>query len=95
MKYSLTYSNASKNDLRNIFLYIAADNLPRAVTYIDEIEAVIKNLLLFPRMGRVMEERPNHRRLIHGNHKIIYELNETNKRIMIKHVKNCAQMDKG
>ncbi|MCL2796758.1 MAG: type II toxin-antitoxin system RelE/ParE family toxin [Firmicutes bacterium] len=94
MKYTIKYSNGAESDLDKVFDYIAADNLPRAVTFIAEIEAVVQNLLLFPLMGRQLDEKPQQRRLIYGNYKIIYEIKESKKEIRIMHVKNCAQSEK-
>ena len=88
--FKVTLTARTKFDLKNIHNYIAADNPARANTYIKEIRAVIDNLGVFPFMGKQLDDS-NDRRLIHGNYKIIYEVNEDVTEIYIKHVKNCAQ----
>ena len=97
MKYTLIYSLNAENDLNGIFDYIAADNPSRAVSYIDEMEAAIKNLILFPFMGREVRGKRiavKQRRLIFGNYKIIYEVRTGEKQVYIKSIEHGAKDEK-
>lgn len=53
MTRALVFTDAARDDLEEIFWYIAADNPRRARSYVAEIEAFCQNLCLTPEIGAV------------------------------------------
>jgi len=49
----LVYTSAALADLEEIFWFIAADNPPRARSYVAEIEQACRNICDTPQMGRM------------------------------------------
>lgn len=56
--------------------HIALDNIPKAVTWAEEIFDRCRQLQTNPNSGRMVPEfkRPEIRELIHGNYRLIHEV---------------------
>ncbi len=56
--------------------YIALDNIPAAINWVEQIFDYCKQLKSSPESGRVVPEfsRPEIRKLLHGNYRLIYEV---------------------
>jgi plasmid stabilization system protein ParE len=56
--------------------YIALDNIPKAVTWAEDVFSNCDKLQSNPNMGRIVPElrRPEIRELIHGNYRLIHEV---------------------
>lgn len=51
MKYSIIYTNRAKSDLTDIALYIAKDNIDKAIAYTAELKERISRLSDTPLIG--------------------------------------------
>lgn len=60
--------------LLQIKWYIGQDSEFYANKTVNEISKRIKNLLLFPEMGKVINKRENIRQIIYKSYKILYTL---------------------
>lgn len=64
MARELVVRPRARNDLKAIFDFIVADSPKRALTFVDEIEALCFSLLEFPEKGRLRNDlRPGVRLL--------------------------------
>ncbi len=56
--------------------YIALDNIAAAIKWAEEVFVECEQLRSNPKMGRMIPEyeRPELREIIHGNYRLIYEL---------------------
>lgn len=72
----LTWTINAKNDLHEIFAYIAFDSKYYAKAFVDKIRNIAKKLKSFPGLGRIVPEYNivNIRELIFQNYRIIYKL---------------------
>ena len=71
----LSFSPAADADLTDIASFIARDNVARALTFIDELQAACTKLLDFPGSGTVRSElRPDLRSRVYGSYVIFYTL---------------------
>ena len=74
MKRRCVFLPRARADLREIGRYIARDNRPRAISYVEELRESCRRLAEHPRMGRVRPElRSGLRSLSHGDYVIFYE----------------------
>lgn len=71
-------------ELLQIKWYIEQDSEFYANKTINEINKRIQNLLLFPEMGRVINEKQNMRQIIYKSYKILYKFNSN--KIYILHI---------
>ena len=55
----IDYDALAREDLSDIWLYIAEDDPTRATDYVYHIEKRLENLAVFPRMGHPVEEIEN------------------------------------
>ncbi|MCK5198799.1 MAG: type II toxin-antitoxin system RelE/ParE family toxin [Spirochaetales bacterium] len=80
---SLIWSDTSKNDLKEIYSFIAQDSRYYANSLINKINQSAKKLKYYPEIGRVVPEYQNVeiREIIFQNYRIIYQLTE--KKIII------------
>ncbi len=64
--------------MNEIIDYIAQDSLEYALSFYEHVREKVENLILFPKMGRVVPEldEPNIRELILRNYRIIYRISE-------------------
>jgi len=72
----IEWSLKAENDLNEIIDYIAQDSLEYALSFYEQVREKVENLILFPKMGRVVPEldEPNIRELILRNYRIIYRI---------------------
>ena len=67
-------THPASDDLRQIWLFIAEDNVAAADGLIDEVERTLRLLARYPQMGQSVEEyRPGLRRLTLSNYLLFYE----------------------
>jgi toxin ParE1/3/4 len=76
MAKEIRWSQAAANDLESIFQFIARDSEDHARSTAQRIVDATDNLLLFPRMGRIVPEyrNPDVRELIVFNYRVIYRV---------------------
>ena len=74
----IEWSLKAENDLNEIIDYIAQDSLEYALSFYEQIREKVENLILFPKMGRIVPEldEPNIRELFLRNYRIIYRISE-------------------
>jgi len=72
----IEWSSKAENDLNEIIDYIAQDSLEYALSFYEQVREKVENLILFPKMGRIVPELddPNIRELILRNYRIIYKI---------------------
>ena len=85
--YKITYKGKARANLYKIFSYIKYDlqNPITAVNYIGNIRNKINSLDYFPYRGAIYSTNTN-RFLICQKHLIFYEIQEKEKRIVIKRI---------
>lgn len=71
-------------ELIQIKWYIEQDSEFYANKTVNEINKRIQNLLLFPEMGKVINEKQNMRQIIYKSYKILYKFNSN--KIYILHI---------
>ena len=74
----------AQQELIQIKWYIAQDSEFYANKTVNEINKRIENLLFFPEMEKVINEKRNIRQIIYKSYKILYKLNSEN--IYILHI---------
>jgi toxin ParE1/3/4 len=74
----LYWTEEALKKLREIKLYIAADNPKAAEILIEEIFKKAEQLTSFPEMGKIVAEFPekNLRELIHKRYRIVYQIKD-------------------
>lgn len=79
----LVWSETSKNNLKEIYSYIAQDSRYYANSLINKINKSAKKLKYYPEIGRVVPEYQNVkiREIVFQNYRIIYQKSE--KKIII------------
>ena len=72
----LVFTAAARADLHAIGDWIASDNAPRAVTFIDELEQHCARLADRPQMHPLLIRRESTglRKAVHGNYLIFYRM---------------------
>ena len=88
--YTIDYSAQAKQDLRDLTLYIALDNLNKAFEFSREIENEIANLSLFPLLGKE-DKSTESRKLFKKPYTIYYTVDEKAKKIEIVHIRHGAR----
>ncbi len=86
------YAARARQDLREIFEFIAADNPRRAVTFIDELRQALRHRAEFPKLGR----RESHLREdilfgVHANYVYYYQILGDSSGIRVLHVFHGAR----
>lgn len=74
----------AQQELIQIKWYIAQDSEFYANKTVNEINKRIENLLFFPEMGKVINEKRNIRQIIYKSYKILYKVDSEN--IYILHI---------
>ena len=74
----------AQQELIQIKWYIAQDSEFYANKTVNEINKRIENLLFFPEMGKVINEKRNIRQIIYKSYKILYKFDSKN--IYILHI---------
>lgn len=81
-------------ELLQIKWYIEQDSEFYANKTVNEINKRIQNLLLFPAMGKVINEKQNMRQIIYKSYKILYKFNSNKIYILhiIHHSRNISNL---
>ena len=76
MAAKVIWSPSSLKDIASITEFIAADNLPAALTVGHELVAVVERLSAFPGLGHAFREenKPDLHEFIWSHYRIIYHL---------------------
>ena len=80
----LVTKKIAQQELLQIKWYIEQDSEFYANKTVYEINKRIKNLLIFPEMGRITDKNKNIRQIIYKSYKILYTLDSNN--IYILHI---------
>ena len=81
----IKWSEEAENDLDDIMAYISKRYLQNARSFFENVHEAIKNLKLFPKIGRRVPEskNPEDRELILLKYRIIYRFIEEEEKIII------------
>ncbi|MCH2188706.1 type II toxin-antitoxin system RelE/ParE family toxin [Candidatus Gracilibacteria bacterium] len=81
--FKIKYTKQAKNNIRNIFGYIAGDNLIVATQTLQKIYSSISHIQIFPYIGK--QYNIYLREFIESKYKfrIIYQVDESNSQIII------------
>lgn len=78
----LTFSPQAATDLEEIGDYIARENLPRAVSFLDELEAHCHTIAEMPEAFPARNDlAPGLRMVVHGNYLILFRVVEDTVRV--------------
>jgi len=88
--YKLSFSVKTQYELDDIYLYIAKDNPERALTFKQEIEHSILNLINFSHSGKEYKKKKC-RYVLHTPYIIYYRVDEKNRIIKIAHIRHGAR----
>ncbi|MGA2788810.1 MAG: type II toxin-antitoxin system RelE/ParE family toxin [Verrucomicrobiota bacterium] len=93
MDYKVVWTLRSREDLRNIAVFIARDNSAAALRLGDLIFQRVDSLQNFPELGRIVPERsqPTTREIVVGNYRIVYRVRHEQKTIEILRVWHGAR----
>ncbi len=88
MVYRIVWSQTSRNDLKNIYEFIAKDSARHAQNQVKSIQDSVSNLAEFPLMGRNLPEFPllPYREIVTGNYRVLYNFNEDQELITVMSV---------
>jgi toxin ParE1/3/4 len=82
MSYRIAFSDDARLDFENIADYIAQDNPHRAISFINEIEKRLCDVLgVFPRSGKIYKK--DTRFIIIEDYVALYEIDDAGKTINI------------
>lgn len=72
----LRWLESAKNDLRDIYEFIAADSKKYAIFQIKEIRECTNILKIYPRAGKIVEDLENDetREIVSGHYRIFYQI---------------------
>lgn len=86
-------TNRAREDLIEIFDYNSGKSIKFAIETDKKIRSYIKDLEIFPYVGRYVPEIPNkrYRERIYKKYRIIYYISEKNKTIYIQYILNSRQ----
>jgi toxin ParE1/3/4 len=78
MDYKVIFSEPSIEDLENIVRFIARDNPQAAAEFGAKLIASVRNLAIFPRLGRVVPEKndENIREIVFKSYRIFYRIKD-------------------
>ena len=93
MGFQVILSRLAEADLDDVISFISTDNPAAAIRVAEAIVAHLRVLEKFPRFGRVVPEfdRDNLREIIHGAYRVIYQINETDRRIEVARIWHAAR----
>jgi|SRR6185437_12922084 len=93
MDYKIVFSEPSIEDLGNIVHYIATDNPQAASRFGAKLIASVRNLAVFPRLGRIVPEKndDNVREIIFKPYRIFYRVNDDTKTVEIARFWHAAR----
>lgn len=72
----IIWSTTAENDLIEIIDYIAQDSPQYALSFYDDVQEKVENLIDFPHIGRIVPEldESNMRELILSNYRLVYRI---------------------
>lgn len=70
----IVWSPQALEDIESIGDFIAEDNPPRAITFVDELIDSVERFIDFPESGNIVEENPIFRQVVHDGYRLIYQL---------------------
>ena len=92
-KYTVRLLSIAEQDLQDIVAFIAADNVPAAVTLADKIERDLERLARLPFLGRVPNDERlaamAYRVLVVENYLIFYKI--TGKTVLVHRILHGAR----
>ena len=93
MDFKIVWTLRSRQDLRDIAMFIAQDNPAAALKLGDLIFARVDSLGKFPELGRVVPERnqPSLREIVVKNYRVVYRLRRPDKIIEILRIWHGAR----
>jgi plasmid stabilization system protein ParE len=93
MGFQVILSRLAEADLDDVIAFISTDNPAAAIRVGEAVVAHLRVLEKFPRFGRVVPEfdRDNLREIIHGAYRVIYQINETDRRIEVARIWHAAR----
>lgn len=85
MGYQVVLARLAEVDLGEIYEFIAADNGEAARRVVRELIDRTRTISEHPKMGRIVPEFQIEtlREIVHGNYRIVYEVDDAKKRIAI------------
>jgi addiction module RelE/StbE family toxin len=91
--FKIVWTLRSREDLRDLAIYIAKDNPSAAIKLGDLIFERVDSLERFPKLGRIVPERnqPNIREIVVKNYRVVYRLHEKEKFLEILRVWHGAR----
>jgi toxin ParE1/3/4 len=91
--YEVVLSRIADADLAEIIEYIAHDNLDAALRVARELLARTRTIGEHPRIGRIVPEFQIEtlRELVHGAYRIVYEIDDSKKRIAVARFWHAAR----
>lgn len=86
-------SSEARNDITNIYSYIAADSVKYANKTVSNIYSRIAELETSPYIGRYVPEFPDkqYRELLYKNYRIVYNVSEETYSIYIHFIIHCKR----
>ena len=91
MDYQLLYTQRALNDLAEIVGYIAEDDAEAATRFGNALLDHLELLPRFPRMGGMIRQRANVRKLVHSPILVYYTVKEPDRRIEVLHFRHAAR----
>ena len=78
--YKIKITKSARDDIEEIWQYIALDNIKTATKFIDKIERAFFSLETFPERNPLIPEyeilKIDYRQLVYKNYRIIYRISE-------------------
>ena len=78
--FKISITKSARDDIEEIWQYIALDNIKTATKFIDKIERAIFSLETFPERNPLIPEyeilKIDYRQLVYKNYRIIYRISE-------------------
>jgi plasmid stabilization system protein ParE len=93
--YRLFYTEKALSDLAEIIAHLAEDDAETAsrfgVGLLDHVELLAR----FPRLGALVQQRPNVRKLAHSPMVVYYQVHEKKRVIEVLHIRHGARQAPG
>ena len=70
----IIWSPQSLDNIEEIGDFIARDNPSQAILFVDELISSVERLNRYPESGKIMEENPLFREIVHRGYRLIYQL---------------------
>lgn len=95
MEYRVDLTDEALENIREIYVFIKAAQVPAAAVWYRGLRAMIFSLEFEPHRGRITAESPNLRQLLYGNkphiYRIIYSIDPEKRAVRIVHVRHGAR----